>query len=91
LDVKTNNTNYELFSLDEKMRSQKFYGKKLSYEMPMTEPTEVPILEETQENFTISPYVIGVHRGVQPRLVPRPVIRMNDFQTTINTDFDDLP
>ena len=90
LDVNTNHTNYELFSLDEKMKSQKFYGNKLSYEMPMTEPTEGPILEETQDNFTL-PGGINIHRFTPPRLVPRPIVRISDFPTTINTDFDDLP
>ena len=84
LDVKTNQKNYELFSPEEKIKSGKHYGLKLSgmepvemYELPMEEPmVERPII------------------NIQPRLMPQPRLTPRNFfrnEPEVNTDFEDLP
>jgi hypothetical protein len=94
LDFKTNLTNYDLFSEDEKNKSHKYYHrpeltKSYQEEMPIEIAMEIPYLPEL--TLETEERIIPMNPMPQPRIEPRLVTRYNI--DTLRNDYltDDLP
>jgi hypothetical protein len=95
LDVKTNHTNYDLFSPEEKIKSSKYYfngkvgieviSEQLMEEIPM-EMMDLPGLTLETE-----PRIVPMNPIPQPRIAPRLVPRYNIDAIRDNYLTDDLP
>jgi hypothetical protein len=94
LDFKTNLTNYDLFSEDEKNKSHKYYHrpeltKSYQEEMPIEISMEIPYLPEL--TLETEERIIPMNPMPQPRIAPRLVTRYNIDTLRDNYLTDDLP
>lgn len=97
LDVKTNKTNYELFSPEEKIKSHKYYFSIDKVEI-QTEMDGLPMIEEPEPIFeqpvvSLQETEPVIRQRLIPPLMPRVDFR-NNIMAVINRDtrdIDDLP
>jgi hypothetical protein len=86
LDVKTNHTNYDLFSPEEKIKSRKYYFNGKDEIIELTEQTmeelSIPVEDMMMEDPILTP-------RMAPRLVPM-TIPMRNYPAILR-GFDDLP